>query len=383
MIYLDNAATSWPKPELHSNLMENFLKLGCANPGRSGHSMSVETARKIYLVRDSISELIGSPDPLQIALTCNATYAINIALFSLFKTGDHVITSSMEHNSVMRPLNALNRHGIEYSVAQCSSNGDLDPSDIRKAIKKNTKAIVITHASNILGTIMPIMEISQIAHDMNLKLIVDGAQSAGAVPVDVTDMGIDIFCFSGHKSLYGPQGTGGLFIRKGLEAEMTPLIFGGTGSNSEREEQPDSMPDKFESGTPNSPGIIALGAGIEFIEKTGITTIFKKERDLTQIFINGLRNIEGVIIYGNENNIERAPVISITIKDMSPSEVSQILDEEFNIMTRPGLHCAPTAHKTIGTFPEGTVRFGIGYFNTEEDISETLKAIEIITNRER
>ena len=200
--------------------MENFLKLGCANPGRSGHSMSVETARKIYLVRDSISELIGSPDPLQIALTCNATYAINIALFSLFKTGDHVITSSMEHNSVMRPLNALNRHGIEYSVAQCSSNGDLDPSDIRKAIKKNTKAIVITHASNILGTIMPIMEISQIAHDMNLKLIVDGAQSAGAVPVDVTDMGIDIFCFSGHKSLYGPQGTGGLFIRKGLEAEM-------------------------------------------------------------------------------------------------------------------------------------------------------------------
>lgn len=379
VIYLDNAATSWPKPQEVADVMSDFIRRRCANPGRSGHRMSVDTARMIFSVRNSISDLLGSPDPLMISFTHNATYALNIAINGLLKPGDHVITSSVEHHSVMRPLRALEADGVELTVLPCARDGTLDPCEINRAIKKNTRAIVLTHASNVTGTILPIDEAGVIARNNNICLIVDSAQTAGVLPINVIKSGIDLLAFTGHKGLYGPQGTGGLYIHKGLEDSMKPFILGGTGSKSEMEEQPDFMPDKFESGTPNSPGIAGLGAGIEFLFRTGIDKIMHKKQTLTRKFIDGIQSIKGVTVYGPKADKGRISIISINIAGKSASEVSQSLDEDFGIMTRPGLHCAPSAHRTIGTFPGGTVRFCIGYFNTEDHISAALRALEIIS----
>jgi cysteine desulfurase family protein len=341
--------------------------------------MSIDTARVIFNVRDAAAELFGCSDPLRIAFTSNATSALNAAIRGTLKPGDHAITSSMEHNSVMRPLRALEADGLELTVLPCFSDGTIDPAEIKRAVKKNTKAVVVTHASNVTGTVMPIAEISRISAAHEIKIIVDGAQSAGVLPVDVIKCGIDLFAFTGHKGLYGPQGTGGLYIKEGLESETAAFIAGGTGSRSEKEEQPEFMPDKFEAGTPNSPGIAGLGAGIGFINATGMERIYEHESALTLKFLQGLSDIKGVVFYGPPAGPARTSVVSINIKGISASEVSQRLDEEFNIMTRPGLHCSPAAHRTMGTFPGGTVRFSIGYFNTDAHIAEALRAVQIIS----
>lgn len=382
-IYFDNAATSWPKPEAMINAMADFNAYVGANPGRSGHRLSIEAGRVIFNARETIASLLGAEDPLSVIFTRNATEGMNIVVRGLLCPGDHVVTSSMEHNSVMRPLRAMESEGVELSVVPCSTTGDISPDDIAAGIRENTRMIIVTHASNVTGTIMPIADIAEKARKNGVIVCVDAAQTAGSMPVDVLRDNIDILVFTGHKSLNGPQGTGGFYIRKGLEEMVNPLERGGTGSGSESEEQPDFMPDRFESGTPNTIGIAGLGAGAGYVAAVGVEAIRKKEIALTGLFLDGVSSIEGVRVYGDTDPATRVALVSFTIDGMSPSDISFSLDEGFNIMSRPGLHCAPSAHRTIGTFPCGTVRFSFGVFTTEEEIMTAIKAIETLARKSR
>ena len=382
IIYFDNAATSWPKPPETIAAMQNYLQNIGGSPGRSGHSLSIEAARIIFAAREKLAELFNIPDPLRIVLTKNATEALNIAIFGLLKPGDHVITSGMEHNSVMRPLRLMEARGIRITVIPCDKTGLLDPAQIAGAIEKNTKAIFITHASNVTGTVLPVADIGPIARDHDLVLCVDAAQTAGSYPIDVLDMNIDLLAFTGHKSLLGPSGTGGLYIREGLEKNITPLCVGGTGSRSEMEAQPDFMPDRYEAGTPNTAGFAGLRAGVEFVLSRGLDEIKSKEENLTKVFIEGIGNLPGITLYGQTSVDQRIPVVSFNIDGMDPAAVAWEIDERFKIMSRSGLQCAPAAHKTIGTYPVGTVRFSFSYFNTEEQVIQSIKALEQIS-RER
>lgn len=379
IIYLDNAATSWPKPPAVFAAMQNFMQNIGGSPGRSGHRLSIEAARIIFEAREKLALLFNVSDPLQIVLTKNATEALNLAIFGLLRPGDHVITSSMEHNSVMRPLRVMEDRGVELTVISASSDGFIVPAQIIKAIKKNTKAIFITHASNVTGTVMPVSEIGLIARKNNLIFCVDAAQTAGSFPIDVEEMNIDLLAFTGHKSLFGPSGTGGLYIREGLEEKIEPLCIGGTGSRSEMEKQPDFMPDRFEAGTPNAVGIAGLQAGVEFVLSQGIGTIKRREEELVKLFIEGVSHVPGIIIYGKTTPGQCIPVVSLNITGLDPGAVALELDEHFNIMSRAGLHCAPAAHKTIGTFPSGTVRFSFSCFNTEEQIIKSIEALRQIS----
>jgi cysteine desulfurase family protein len=380
-IYMDNAATSWPKPEETLTAMADYARSVGANPGRSGHRMSVDAGRVIFDTREAVAELFGVTNPLQIIFTKNATEALNIAIFGLLKPGDHVITSGMEHNSVMRPLRAMEKRGVELSVVPCSPSGEMNPDDVDRAIKKTTRAIYLTHASNVTGTIMPISKVGKIARKKEVLFCIDAAQTAGVIPISVEEMSIDLLAFTGHKSLFGPQGTGGLYIRNGLEGEISPLTMGGTGSRSESQEHPDFLPDKFESGTPNSIGIAGLGAGIQFIRRTGIESIRKKEQELTAMLIDGIASITGTTLHGCLDPERQTAVLSFNIEGMSPAEVALALDEEFNIMSRPGLQCAPAAHHTMETFSEGTVRLSPGYFLEKEDIEKCIGAVETLAYR--
>jgi len=374
-IYFDNAATSWPKPPNMMEAMVKFSQSIGANPGRSGHRLSIEAARVVYEARELVAELVGAPDPLSIVFTKNATEAINCALLGLLKPGDHVVTSSMEHNSVMRPLRFLEQQGVELSIIPCSTSGELDPDDAVGCLKKNTRAIVVTHASNVTGTLLPIDSLTRLAREREILFVLDAAQTAGCVPIDVVRTGVDILCFTGHKSLLGPQGTGGFYIRKGLENLLSPLIRGGTGSASELEEQPDFLPDKFESGTPNAIGLAGLSAGLRFLLDVGVEQIRKKEMQLTRLFLSGAADIPGVTTYGPLDADKRTAVVSFNIQGISPSDLAFELDEQFGVLCRPGLHCAPAAHRTIGTFSRGAVRFSFGYFTTEEEVRLGVDAI--------
>jgi len=381
IIYFDNAATSWPKPQETIDAIGDFNTHVGANPGRSGHSLSIAAGRILLDARESIAELFGIEEMLRIIFTRNATEALNIVISGLISPGDHIITTSMEHNSVMRPLRARQAVGTEVSIVQCTRTGELDPHDIIEALRTNTRAIIMTHASNVTGTIMPISDIGAIARDRGIVFCVDAAQTAGAVPVDIKEMNIDLLAFTGHKSLYGPQGTGGLYIGQDLEKQITPLMMGGTGSRSEFENQPDFLPDKYESGTPNALGIAGLGAGVRFVLETGVESIRNKEIALSGQLMDGLKDIPGIRIYGCGNAQKQTPVVSFTMDGTRPSEAALVLDEDFGIMSRPGLHCAPSAHRTIGTFPQGTIRLSPGYFNTAEEIQYTLHAIAQIASR--
>ncbi|HOR87166.1 MAG TPA: aminotransferase class V-fold PLP-dependent enzyme [Bacillota bacterium] len=376
MIYFDNAATTFPKPETVYRAMDNCQRTFCANPGRGGHKLSLQSGRVILEARELLADLFNSGSPERIILTYNATEALNLALKGFLKRGNHVITTSMEHNSVVRPLKTLEKRGVDTTIVQCNEYGEIDISDIEKEIKKETVLIVSTHASNVVGTILPITDIGNLAKKYGLDFLVDASQTAGLYEIDVNKMNISMLAFTGHKSLMGSQGTGGLYIKKGLELE--PLMEGGTGSKSESLYQPDIMPDRFESGTRNTPGIAGLCAGIGFINSKGINNIREHEQNLTKYFMDGIRDMGSVRIYGTKSAGRQAPVVSINIGDVGSSEVSYVLDQEFDIMTRPGLHCAPLAHKTLGTMDQGTVRFSFGYFNTKEQIDEAITAIEKI-----
>ena len=378
LLYFDNAATSWPKPEETQSAMNRYLREIGGSPGRSGHRLSIEAGRIVLEAREAVAQLFGVDDPFRIVFTKNATEALNIAFRGLLNAGDHVITSSMEHNSVMRPLRTLEGEGIEVSVLPCSVRGELDPETIPPAIRPNTKAIILTHASNVTGTILPIGEAGRVAREHGLALIVDAAQTAGILPISVEAMGIDLLAFTGHKSLFGPPGTGGLYIREGMEARIRPLMTGGTGSRSEFEEQPLFLPDKFEAGTPNTIGLAGLAAGVSWVLARGVESIRAREEALAGRFIRGLREIPGIDLYGPADPSQRIAIVAFNITGLTPSEASQELDERFAIMSRPGLHCAPAAHRTIGTFPRGTVRFGFGLFNREAEIDAALEAVRML-----
>ncbi|AVX32296.1 aminotransferase class V-fold PLP-dependent enzyme [Carboxydocella sp. ULO1] len=374
MIYLDNAATSWPKPPSVAEAMTKAVKELGANPGRAGHQMALEAGRGIYRTRVLLAKLFNIKNPLRIAFTQNATYALNLALLGLLQPGDHVITSTLEHNSVARPLYYLSQRGVKVTKIGLNEAGEFDLDLLEKSFQPNTRLVCLTHGSNVSGHILPIEKIGALCRSRQVKFMVDAAQTAGVIPVDVEKMNIDILAFPGHKGLYGPQGTGGLYIAEGIE--LKPLVTGGTGSHSEYMEQPQVMPDQLESGTPNTPGIFGLGAGVEFVLKTGVEQIHAREQALTEKLLAGLRALPEVIVYGPAE--ERLPVVSINIKGAETSEVGFILDKVFNIACRTGLHCAPEAHKTLGTFPIGTVRFSPGWFNTDEDIDKTIEAIKTI-----
>ena len=382
MIYFDNPATSWPKPPQVKEAMNKFMEEVGANPGRSGHILSIEAARIIYEAREALSVLFHVKDSSRIVFTLNATESINLALKGLLKYKDHVITSSMEHNSVMRPLRDLEKRGIGLTVVPCFEDGTLDPREVEKQIQSTTKMIVLNHASNVTGTLLPIREVGEIAKEYNLLFLVDAAQTAGAYPIEVDKDGIDLLAFSGHKSLYGPQGTGGLVIGERIkEKEMIPLKQGGTGSRSEFEEQPDFLPDCFESGTPNGVGLAGLLAGIQFVLEKGVDQIRQNEMILIDKLIKGLKKIAQVELYGSERQEDRIATLSFNIAHLSPSNGALRLEKEFGILCRPGLHCAPAAHRTIGTFPEGTVRFGLSVFSTETEIETAVQAVFLISKQ--
>ena len=384
MIYLDNPATSWPKPPQVKRAMNKFMEEVGANPGRSGHFLSIEAARVIYEAREALSVLFHVKDSSRIIFTLNATESINLVLKGLLKYKDHVITSSMEHNSVMRPLRDLEKKGIKLTIVPCFEDGTLDPREVKKRIQSTTRMIVLNHASNVTGTLLPIIAVGEIARAHNLLFLVDAAQTAGVYSIDVEKDRIDLLAFTGHKSLYGPQGTGGLVIGERIdEKEMIPLKQGGTGSRSEFEEQPDFLPDRFESGTPNGVGIAGLLAGVQFVLERGVEQIRQNEMTLTQKLIEGLKEIPHVKIYGPGNHQNRIATLSFNFPRISPSKGASRLEKEFGILCRPGLHCAPAAHRTLGTFPEGTVRFGLSVFNTEAEVEIAIQAVSHISNQER
>lgn len=376
MLYMDNAATSWPKPPNVLDAMRAFMQEIGANPGRAGHRRAVEAGRIVYNAREAIADLFNASDPLRVVFGSNVTEALNLCLKGLLKPGDHVIVSSMEHNSVMRPIRALEKQGVLLSVVNCSPQGCLDPEDIKPLIRRETKLVAMTHASNVVGTLLPIKDVGSICRERDLLLLVDTAQSAGCYPIDMHSDQIDLLGFTGHKSLYGPMGTGGLVIGERVVAErIEPLMRGGTGSNSEYDEQPLFLPDALESGTPNAVGLSGLTAGISWIKETGINEIREHEIILTRRLIDGLNDIVGVTVYGPRDAQRQTATVSFAVKNMAVSEVGFRLDDEFGILCRVGLHCSPIAHKTIGTFPQGTIRLSLGAFTTIEEIDQVLSAV--------
>lgn len=374
MYYFDNAATSYPKPEKVYTTIIDIMKTKGANPGRGSHSMALEASRLIYNTRSKVADLFNIKDPLRVAFTQNATHSLNMAIKGYLDKGDHVITTSLEHNSVLRPLYSMEEDsGIELSIVEADTDGLISARDILSSVKENTRAVVITHASNLTGTILPIKEIGEGLKERGITLIVDASQSAGFLHIDVEELNIDILCFTGHKSLYGPQGSGGIYVREGIE--LTPIMEGGSGSHSKLKRQPGEMPDLLEYGTLNAPAIGALGSGIDFINEVGLDNIRRHEQELTTTFIEGIRSLPHIKIYGPLDR-ERTPVVTINIEGADPAEVSQLLDEEYGIATRPGMHCAPLAHRSIGTYESGAVRFSFGYFNTLEDIQYAVTALK-------
>jgi len=382
MIYLDNAATTWPKSPGVGEAMLYFLDHVGANPGRAGHRLAVDAARIVYSAREAVAELFGAPDPLRVVFGANVTEALNLALRGLLCPGDHVITSSMEHNSVMRPLRALERQGVGVTVVGCSSEGFLDPALVEAAIRPDTKMIVLNHASNVVGTILPVAEVGQIARRHGLLLLADVAQTAGAFPIDMQADAIDLLAFTGHKSLYGPMGTGGLVIGERVDPSLLePLKRGGTGSRSEREEQPDFSPDACESGTPNAVGLAGLEAGIRWVLQRGVEAIRAHEMALAQQLLDGLQAVPNVTVYGGLEASRQTATVSFNIRGMEPSDVGLRLDDEYAILCRVGLHCSPAAHKTLDTFPGGTVRFGLAALNTAEEVRAAIEAVRQLSRQ--
>ncbi|MGE5422004.1 MAG: aminotransferase class V-fold PLP-dependent enzyme [Ignavibacteriales bacterium] len=378
-IYLDNAATSYPKPESVYRAVDHFNRHLGSNPGRGSSRTTLQAGSVLLEAREALAGLFNIADSSNIAFTLNVTEALNVGLKGLLKAGDHIITTSMEHNAVARPLAYLSQQGIEWTRIPCGSDGTLDPGDVIKAIRSNTRMICMLHASNLIGTIMPIREVGAIAHQHGLLFMVDSAQSAGVLPIDVIEQNIDILAFTGHKSLFGPQGTGGIYVRPGLI--VNPLKQGGTGSLSEDLEQPIFMPDLLEAGTPNTPGIAGLLAGVRFITEEGLAKIRAHENALTEYLISGLKEIPGIKLYGPTDLEKRTAVVAFNIDGVDCGDLGLAMDYEYGITTRSGLHCAPLAHTTLGTLISGACRISPGYFNTEQDILQTIKAIHTIATK--
>jgi cysteine desulfurase family protein len=374
IIYLDNAATSWPKPPSVWEAMERNMMESAANPGRGSHEMAVKASRAVFETRKRLARLFRINNPNDIAFTMNTTHALNLAIQGLLKPGDHVIATSLEHNSVRRPLEALKRKiGIDVTYVPTDTKGMLKREAVEEAITARTKLIAVTHSSNLLGTIIPISEIGEIARRRNIKLLVDSAQSAGVLPIDVEGMGIDLLAFPGHKGLMGPQGTGGLYIHPDMELE--PLMHGGTGSKSEAPEQPDIRPDRYEAGTPNTVGLAGLSEGVNFVLKETTQAIHAKELQLTFELMEGLQRIPGITLLGPDLGEERTAIVSFLLDGVDPSELAFLLDQQFGIAVRSGFHCTPLGHETAGSYETGAVRASPGYFTQKSEIVSMIDAV--------
>ncbi|MDF2999996.1 MAG: aminotransferase class V-fold PLP-dependent enzyme [Bacillota bacterium] len=373
MVYLDNAATSFPKPKGMLYAVNECMRDYCGNPGRSGHWMSMKTGEKIYQTRNELGKLFQISDCSRILLTSNTTEALNLGIKGCLNPGDHAITTSMEHNSVLRPLKALEGSGVETTIVKCNPDGTLNIEDLRREIKENTRLIVVTHASNITGTIMPIKEIGSLAKKMRVLFMVDGAQSAGCLPIDVNDMNIAMLALPGHKGLLGPMGTGMLYVRE--DVNLRPLKEGGTGTRSKDLIQPIEFPEGFEAGTVNAPGIVGLGFSVKYIKSIGIDSIRAYEETLVGKLDEALRNMNGVTVYGPADCRKKTGVVLFNLRKTDCEEVCEKMSSGYGIACRSGFHCAGLAHKTIGTYDRGAVRLSVGPSNTMKDISRAIEAV--------
>lgn len=378
MIYLDNAATSFPKPEGVCEAMTEYMCNVGSNINRSVYGKSQEAGLMTLSLRESLKKLFNFPEkPSHVILTPGATWSINMVINGLLNPGDHCIVSSMEHNAVMRPLNALN--GVEISRIPCTSDGLCNISSIESLIKSNTKLLIMSHVSNVCGCIQDIKTIGEICQQHNIFFVLDAAQSAGHICIDFTEMKLSGLCIPAHKGLLGPSGIGALLINDSLARAMKPIVAGGTGSASDSELTPVYLPDRFEPGTPDIPGIYGWKAALDYINTIGIENIRLHEKRLCSEFLTGLTALKNIIVYGPSDVSLRTGVICVNLKNMDNAEASFLLETEFNILTRCGLHCAPSAHKTLGTYPNGALRFSFNIFNTSEDIQKTLNALKKIS----
>ena len=377
-IYLDNASTTFPKVPNVANAMSDYLTNYGININRGSYALAYDVEDIIYTTRQRLNTLFNGHDPSHVTFTQNVTMSLNMVIKDLLKAGDHILVSSMEHNAVMRPLTQQLDKGITFDIIPCDVTGSIQLESIETLIRPNTVAMIINHASNVCGTVQPIESIGAICKAHNLHFILDAAQTAGVIPIDVKACHINALCFTGHKGLLGPQGIGGIILTKEIAQILTHLIAGGTGSFSHLETMPTHMPDAFEAGTLNLPGIIGLNEGLSYIESVGMKNIHNHELTLTKTFLEGLRSITGINIIGKQDIQDRTAVVSITIDGMDPASIAYELESTYHIMTRVGLHCAPRAHQTLGTYPEGTVRFSFGYANTLEEVDMALSALHTI-----
>ncbi|HUT58789.1 MAG TPA: aminotransferase class V-fold PLP-dependent enzyme, partial [Phycisphaerae bacterium] len=346
-VYLDNAATSWPKPEAVYWAVDRFMREVGATPGRGGHRREEEAQRIADETREALAWLFHAPDPQGVVFTLNATQAINMALKGLLKPGDHVVTSSIEHNAMWRPLKALEQRGVEVTTVHCASDGALDPADVEAALRPETRLAAMLHGSNVLGTILPIAEIGKVCRHRGVPFLVDAAQTAGAYPIDMEAMQIDLLAFAGHKGLYGPHGTGGLAVRPGVALET--WVEGGSGVESASEAMPEALPARLEAGTHNAAGIVGLLAGVRFVLEQGVERIRAHEMEMAGLLIEGLQAIPGLVVLGPGDPARRTAVVSVTVEGYAPDQLAAVLDQVFDVATRAGLHCAPQAHRVAGT----------------------------------
>ena len=379
MIYFDNAATTLHKPDcVVQAVAEALCSLG--NSGRGVHGGALSAARTIYDTRAALAQLFGAESPERIAFTANSTQALNTAIKGVLNPGDHVITTALEHNSVLRPLYELEDRGVELTILAADSVGNLCYEDFEKEIRPHTKAIVTTHGSNLTGNLLDIGRIGAIARKHGLLYIVDASQTAGVFPIDVQRMGIDILCFTGHKGLLGPQGTGGLYVREGVA--VRPLLSGGSGVQTYLRAHPPQMPTALEAGTLNGHGIAGLGAALRYLQETGLDAIRETEQALMWEFYSQVREIPGITVYGDFSSPSRCPIVALNVRDYDSGEVSDALSEEYGIATRPGAHCAPLMHRALGTAEQGAVRFSFSHYNTQEEINIAVSALRELAQEE-
>lgn len=379
MIYMDNAATTMRKPEEVIEAVVGAMN-SMGNAGRGAHSASLSASRVIYNTREALARFFGAESPKQIVFTNNSTESLNIAIKGLLEPGDHVVTTMLEHNSVLRPLYEMEEKGVSLTIVKSNLKGTISYEELEEAVQENTKAIICTNASNLTGNYVDVKRVGEIAKRKGVLLVVDASQTAGVYPIHVQEMNIDVLCFTGHKSLLGPQGTGGLYVREGLE--LKPLKSGGSGVQTYSRKHPKEMPTALEAGTLNGHGIAGLGAAIGYLEKEGIDNIREKELKHMWHFYNGVKDIPGIKVYGDFDTEVRCPVVTLNIGDYDSSEVSDELLMTYGISTRPGAHCAPLMHEALGTVEQGAVRFSFSHYNTEEEIETAIAAIKELAEEE-